>query len=159
MPDDPRTKTLLVVCSSPGGSNGRIVDALVSGTTTAGIEGVTTRVSAPLDTTAADVLAADLVVIAGPPKLGMINGLIKDFFERIYLACVEQAVGKPCSLVFKGATDATGGLRDTEKILTGLRWKQVQPPFIVIGDITDAHLDAARELGATLAGGLAFDLW
>ena len=105
------------------------------------------------------MLTADLVVLASPPKLGMINGLVKDLFERIYLPCVEQTVGKPCALVFKGATDATGGLRDTEKILTGLQWKQVQPPFVVIGDITDEHLAAAQELGATLAGGLAFGLW
>ena len=117
------------------------------------------RVLAPLDAGPDDVRSADLVVLAAPPNLGMINGLMKDFLERIYYPCLEETVGKPCALVFKGDTDAAGALANTEKILTGLRWRQVQPPFVVIGDIADAELAAARELGATLAGGLALDLW
>ncbi len=152
-------RTLLVVCSSCSGSTARLVEALAAGAATEGIEGVSVRVLAPLDAGPEDVRSADLVVLAAPPNLGMINGLMKDFLERIYYPCLEETIGKPCALVFKGDTDAAGALADTGKILTGLRWKQVQPPFVVIGDITDADLDAARELGATLAGGLAFDLW
>ena len=137
----------------------RLVDALVEGTHSEGIDGVETRVLAPLDAGPADVLAADLVVLAAPPNLGMINGLMKDFLERIYYPCLDATVGKPYALVFKGLTDATGALANTEMILTGLRWKAVQPPCIVIGDLTTDHLAAARELGATLAGGLAVGLW
>jgi multimeric flavodoxin WrbA len=157
MTDDVRT--MLVVCSSHSGSTRQLVDALVEGTVSDGIDGVATRVLAPLDAGPDDVLGGDLVVLAAPPNLGMINGLMKDFLERIYYPCLTETVGKPCALLFKGDTDAAGALANTEKILTGLQWKQVQPPFVVIGDITPADLDAARELGATLAGGLAFDLW
>ena len=152
-------KQLLVVCASRTGSNRRLVDALVKGTQTEGIEGVTTRVVEPLDAGPDDVLAADLVVLAAPPRLGMIAGLMKDFLERIYYPCLEETVAKPCALVFKGDTDAGGALDQTNKILTGLQWKQVQPPLVVIGDITEADLDVAQELGATLAGGLSLNLW
>jgi len=150
---------LLVVCSSHSGNTARLVEALVEGTRSEGIEGVDVVVRAPLDAGPDDVLSADLVVLAAPPNLGMINGLMKDFLERIYYPCLDHTAGKPCALVFKGDTDATGALANTEKILTGLKWKQVQPPFVVIGELTEERLDAARELGATLAGGLAFDLW
>lgn len=152
-------RTLLVVCASRTGSNARLVDAFVEGTRTEGIEGVTTRVLEPLDAGPKDVLTADLVVLAAPPRLGMIAGLMKDFLERIYYPCLEETVGKPCALMFKGDTDATGALDQTERILTGLGWRQVQPPLIVIGQITDADLVAATELGATLAGGLSVELW
>lgn len=150
---------LLVVCSSRSGSNRRLADAVVEGTHTEGIAGVTARLLEPLDAGPDDVLASGLVVLVGPPRLGMINGLMKDFLERIYYPCLEQTVGLPCALVFKGDTDATGALDQTTRILTGLQWKQVQPPLIVIGDITAADVKAARELGATLAGGLGLDLW
>lgn len=152
-------KQLLVVCSSRSGSNRRLVDALIAGTRTEGVEGVEARLVEPLDAGPADVLATDLVVLAAPPNIGMINGLMKDFLERIYYPCLGMTVDKPCALVCKGDSDASGAFRDTEKVLTGLRWTQVQKPLVVIGDIAPADLDAARELGATLAGGLMIDLW
>lgn len=152
-------RKLLIVCSSRSGSTERLVDALVEGTATEGIEGVAVQVLAPLDAGPDDVRVADLVVLAAPPNLGMINGLMKDFLERIYYPCLHETVGKSCALVFKGDTDAVGALANTEMILTGLQWRQVQPPFIVIGDITDGALARAAELGATLAGGLSVGLW
>ena len=152
-------KQLLVVCQSRSGGTTRLVEAFVEGTASEGIEGVATRVLAPLDADVDDVLGADAVVLAAPANFGMINGLMKDFLERIYHPCLEATVGTPYALVVKGDTDGTGAVRDTDKILTGLRWKSVQPPLVVIGPLADEHLDAARELGATIAGGLAFDLW
>ncbi len=151
--------TMLVVCTSRTGSNAQLVDALVDGATSDGVEGVDVRVGAPQDVGPNDVFASDLVVLAAPPRLGMIAGLMKDFLERIYYPCVDAQVRRPCALVFKGDTDATGALSDTNKILTGLKWTQVQPPLIVIGAIGEDDLAAARELGATLAGGLKFGLW
>jgi multimeric flavodoxin WrbA len=152
-------RELLIVCSSRSGSTASLVDALVEGTAAEGIEGVTVRVLAPLDAGPDDVRVADLVVLAAPPNLGMINGLMKDFLERVYYPCLDETVGKPCALVFKGDTDATGALANTGRILTGLQWRQVQPPFVVIGDITDDDRARAAELGATLAGGLSVGLW
>ncbi len=151
--------SMLVVYSSRFGNNRRLCEALVDGTRTEGIEGVSTRLLAAVDAGPADVLAADLVVLAASPNIGMINGLLKDFLERIYYPCIGHTRDLPCALVCKGDTDATGALRDTERILKGLRWRQVQEPLVVLGDITADDLDAARELGATLAGGLDVDLW
>lgn len=157
--DETPAHTLLVVCASRTGSNAKLVDALVNGATSAGIDGVLVRVVGPLEAGPEDVVGADLVVLAAPPRLGMIAGLMKDFLERIYYPCVDAEVRKPCALIFKGDTDATGALSDTNKILTGLKWNQVQPPLIVIGAIGQNDLEAAQELGATLAGGLGIGLW
>lgn len=156
MSDD---KVLLVICASRTGSNRRLVDAFVEGAGAEGIEGVRTRVLEPLDAGPDEVQAADGIVLAGPPRLGMIAGLMKDFLERIYYPCLDETVGLPYAIVMKGDTDATGALDQTQRIVTGLQWQQVQPPLVVIGEVTDDHLEAARELGATLAGGLSVELW
>lgn len=152
-------QTLLVVSQSRSGSVTRLVDALVAGTHTDGIEGVTTVVKAPLEAGPDDVAAADLIVLAGPENFGLINGLMKDFLERIYYPCLDRTVGLPYALVVHGGHDGTGAIRSTEKIVTGLRWKAIRPPLLSVGDVTDAHLAQATELGATLAGGLSLGMW
>ena len=67
--------------------------------------------------------------------------------------------GMPWTVIAKGASDPTGAVRDLERILTGLRWRQVLPPLVVTGDATDADLESARELGATLAAGIGASIW
>lgn len=150
---------MLIVCQSRSGSVRRLVDATAIGATAEGIDGVSVEVRAPLDADAEDVRSSDLVVIAGPENFGMINGLIKDFFERIYYPCLDLTIGLPYALVVHGNTDGTGAIRDTERIITGLRWKAVQPPLLSVGEVTAEHLRAAEELGSTLAGGLSVGLW
>src|SRR3546814_13495002 len=60
----------------------------------------------------------------------------------------------PYLLVAKGGNDGTGAVRDVTRILTGLRWKEVLPPLVISGSLTDAHLAAAREQAATLLAGV-----
>lgn len=151
--------SLLVVYSSRTGQNRRLADAVAEGTRAEGVEGVVTRVVAAPDAGVVDVLTADAVVLVASPNIGMINGLMKDFLERIYYPCLGHTRNLPCALVCKGETDATGALAHTDRILTGLRWRQVRPPLVVLGDLTRADLDDAAELGATLAAGLVLDLW
>lgn len=152
-------KTLLVVCSSHSGSTRRLADAFVTGTETDGIDGVTVHLTAPLDAGVAEVRSAAAVVLAAPENFGLVNGLMKDFLERIYYPCLDETVGMPYVLIVKGRDDGRGAIRSTEKILTGLRWKAMLPPLRVVGDLTDADLADARDLGATVAGGLSVGIW
>jgi flavorubredoxin len=155
------TKPILVVSHSRTGSTARLRDALLDGIADAG-DDVTSR---SLDATAAgldDVLAAGAVVFATPARFGALAGLTKDFLERIYPwfdEVPDVRPGMPWTAIAKGASDPTGAVRDLERILTGLRWRQVLPPLVVTGDVLDEHLAAARELGATLAAGLDAGIW
>jgi hypothetical protein len=109
-----------------------------------------------------DVEAADAAVLLTTENFGMVSGLMKDFLERIYPWFEEVPdvrPGMPWTAVAKGASDPTGAVRDLERILTGLRWRQVLPPLLVTGDILDEHLAAACELGATVAAGLDAGIW
>jgi hypothetical protein len=40
-----------------------------------------------------------------------------------------------------------------------LKWKAVLPPLVVAGDLRDEHLEAAHELGLTLAAGLEAEIF
>lgn len=104
-----------------------------------------------------DVDAAAGTVIVTTENFGAVSGLVKDFLERIYPWFEEvpnRRPGMPYVLIAKGGSDGTGAVRDVTRILTGLRWKEVLPPLVIAGSITDDHLARARDLGATLAAGL-----
>ena len=57
-------------------------------------------------------------------------------------------------LFVKGGHDGEGAIRSVERIATGLRWKAVLPPVLVVGDVDAGAIERCRELGMTLAAGL-----
>ena len=150
---------LLVLSHSRTGSTARLRDAVLAGVADAGEQATALDVTdAGLD----DVVAAGGLVLCTPARFGALAGLTKDFFERIYPWFDEVPdvhPGLPYALVVKGASDASGAVRDVERIATGLRWRQVLPPVVAEGDLADAHLASAREVGATLAAGLSAGVW
>jgi multimeric flavodoxin WrbA len=101
-----------------------------------------------------DVLAAGAVILATPANFGYMSGALKDFFERIYHPCLDVTAGLPYALVVKGDTDTSGAVASVERIVTGLRWRQVATPVTVTGAVAQSDLDAAFELGASVAAGL-----
>ncbi len=100
---------------------------------------------------------AAAAVLVTPENFGMVSGLVKDFLERIYPWFEEvpnRRPGLPYVLVSKGASDGTGAVRDVTRILTGLRWREVLPPTVIAGSVTDEQIAAVREQAATLAIGV-----
>jgi multimeric flavodoxin WrbA len=150
---------IVVLAHSRTGSTARLRDAVLAGVADAECEARSLDVvDAGLD----DVLAATGLALCTPARFGALAGLTKDFFERIYPWFDEVPdvhPGLPYVLVAKGASDASGAVRDVQRITTGLRWKEVVPAVVVEGDIGDADLAAAREAGATLAAGVTAGLW
>ena len=106
------------------------------------------------DATADDVAAATGVLMATPANFGYMSGALKDFFERIYHRCLETTAGLPYALIVKGDTDVDGAASSIRRIVGGMRWREVLPALLVVGDIAPSHLEEAHELGATLGAGL-----
>ena len=109
------------------------------------------------DAGADDVEASAATVLITTENFGMVSGLVKDFLERIYPWFEEvpnRRPGMPYLLIAKGGNDGTGAVRDVTRILTGLRWREVLPPLVVTGTLTDAHLGHAREQAGALAAGV-----
>ena len=150
---------LLVVSHSRTGGTAQLRDAALAGIAEGGPD-LEVRSLAPLDCGPDDVLGAAGLVLLTPTNFGWMAGLVKDWFERIWHPCLDHTVGLPFALAVKGGVDVDGGVASIEKVaIAGLHWKLVAPMLTVVGDVEQEHIDAAWELGATMAAGLAEGLW
>ena len=158
------TRRLLVVHQSRTGGTLALVDAAVAAARDPALadlgEPIEVVVRPALQAGVDDVLAADAVLLATPENFGSLSGGLKHFLETIYHPCLDQTRGRPWALIVKCRdADGSGAVSSTQRIVTGLAWREVAPPLVVRGDVTDDARAAAAELGATLAGGLAAGLW
>ncbi len=162
-------KTLLIVwCSTTGGTRQMALAALAGAreATTPG-DALDARLLHASEATAQDVLGADGYLLATPEHLGSMAGPLKDFLDRIYYPCLDRVAGRPWGLLVCAGSDGTGTIRQAERIATGLRWKRVAEPVLVVTGaqspeailapktIGEADLARCAEMGALLAAGLA----
>ena len=153
------SRHLLVVFHSRTGSTQTLCDDAVKAARDAAGDEVTVRVLGAFAAGPDDVLWAHGILLVTPANFGYMSGAMKDFFERVYHPCLEHTVGLSYALVVKGDTDVDGAVASVERIATGLRWRRVLPPVTVVGAVTDADVGRAAELGATLAAGLAAEIF
>ena len=159
---------LLVVHHSPTPTVQRLTEAVVAGTADEAIEGVEVMVKAALEAHADDVLASDGFLLGTTANFGYMSGALKHFFDTIFLeaggalsddgSAADGPAGqgkRPWGLFVHGRYDTTGAVRSVETIVGALPWRQAAPVLEVLGDPSEEQLEAAYELGATLAALLA----
>jgi multimeric flavodoxin WrbA len=152
-------RRLLIVYQSRSGGAQAMADAVIAGACSDEIEDVDVVVRRAPDADVDDVLAAEALILGTPENFGAMSGLFKDFLERIYHPCLERTRGRPYALFVKAGHDGQGTVLGVQRILTGLAWRAVAEPVVAVGELTDEHLAACTELGATVAGGLSIGLW
>ena len=118
-----------------------------------------------------DILAADGYLFACPENLASMAGTMKDFFDRSYYPVLGRIEGRPFGTMICAGSDGEGAARQIARIATGWRLKPVAEPLIVCTHaqteeailapktIAEADLDRCRELGATIATGLALGIF
>ncbi len=132
-----------------------MLESVLSGARADEIEGVEVTAAPALSAGPVEALAADGYLLGTPANIGYMAGALKHFFDTIYYPCLEATKRRPFGLYVHGASDTTGAVRAVESITTGLQWRQVRPPVLVIGQPTSADLESCWELGAVLATELA----
>ncbi len=147
-------KRLLVVAHAPSPNTQCLLDAVLDGARSPGIENVDVRGVSPFQAGPEDVIIADAVILGTTENLGYMSGALKDFFDRIFYPCLEKTQGLPYALYVRARHDGTGTRRGVETIVTGLRWRAVQEPLICRGEWHEAFADRCRDLGAGIAAGL-----
>lgn len=145
---------LLVVHHTPSPALHELFTAVMSGASDARIHDVDVVARPALAATTLDVMDADGYVLGTPANLGYMSGVLKRFFDQIYHPCLDATVRRPYGLYVHGNNDTTGAIRAVETITTGLQWRRAHAHVSVIGSPGREHLEACRELGATLAAGL-----
>lgn len=162
-------KTLLIVYHTRTGGALQMAHAAAAG---AGREpSVAVRLEAASVTLPDELRGASGYLFVCPENLAAMSGPMKDFFDRCYYAVLDQLVGRPYATLVCAGSDGSNAARQIERIATGWRLKAIAPPLIVSTRAQTAeeilapkHIgteDLARceELGATLAAGLAFDIY
>ena len=117
------------------------------------------------------LLEVDGYLFVCPENLASMSGAMKEFFDRCYYPVLGRLTGRPYATLICAGSDGTNAARQIERIATGWRLKAIAPPLIVCTSaqtpeeiLKPKHIDPTElarceELGATLAAGLAFDIY
>jgi multimeric flavodoxin WrbA len=145
---------LLIVAHSPSPNAQALTDAVAKGANNKDIDKVEVRVCPPLLAVVDVVLCADGIILGTTENFCYMSGAMKDFFDRIYYPCLEKTEGLSFALFVKAGLDGQGAKSSVERIVTGLKWKQVQPTIICKGEFSPDFLQDCENLGMTMAAGL-----
>jgi multimeric flavodoxin WrbA len=146
-------KRLLIVYASGTAGTARLAQAVAGGAHSEA--GIDVQLRQARDAGPDDLRAADALVIATPENFGYMAGTMKDFFDRSFYPCEHAMAGRAYAIVICAGNDGRFAAAAVERIITGLRMRAASAPMIVTAPPQAADLDAAFELGATLAAGLA----
>jgi multimeric flavodoxin WrbA len=162
-------KTLLIVYHSMTGGTLMMAQAAAAGARTEPAMQVSLLRAA--DAQAADLLNASGFIFATPENLAAMSGMMKDFFDRTYYAALDRLNGRPYATLICAGSDGRSAAQQIERIATGWRLKPVADPIIVCTHaqtaeeilrpkhIPERDLKLCEELGATLASGIALDIF
>lgn len=113
------------------------------------------------------IIGAHGYIFAGPENLAAIAGVMKDFFDRCYYPVLGKIEGRPYAQMICAGSDGSNATRQTARIATGWRLKEIQPPLVVCTNaqtpeeilapkkIPDSDLQRCRDLGSAMGAGLA----
>jgi multimeric flavodoxin WrbA len=162
-------KKLLVVFHTMTGGTGQMAQAAAEGA--ASEPEIRADLIHATKAGATEVLEADGFIFATPENLAAISGLMKDFFDRTYYAALDRIVGRPYATLICAGSDGENAARQVARIATGWRLKAIAPPLIICTyaqtpeailapkTIRTADLERCREIGATIAAGLALGIY
>lgn len=173
-------KRLLIIHHAPTRSVRRLLDAVLEGAHDPAIQGVEVHAVPALawaqgaeDETL--IRQADGYLFLTPANFGYMSGALKHVFDATFLkiggslsadGSADAGAGdttddagpsrprRPYGLVVHGRYDTTGAVRSVEGIVQALGWQPGGAAVEVLGEVTAEHLEAARDLGGTLAAQL-----
>jgi multimeric flavodoxin WrbA len=167
-------KHLLIVFHTQTGNTGKLALAAAEGARRESAQ-VETRVERAAVAGLADLSWADGVLFATPENFGFMSGALKDFFDRTYYPARGRIRPLPYAILVSAGNDGTGAVRQIERIARGLSLRKVAEPVIARSGVTEEmrsadpegsfvtvteeQLENARELGQTLAAGLAYGIF
>lgn len=123
------------------------------------------------DVAPADLLAAAAYLFVCPENLASMSGEMKEMFDRCYYPVLGRIEGRPFATAIAAGSDGEGAQRQIDRIAKGWRLRRVAEPLIVSTAVqtpeailapktmTSEQLEAAQELGASLAEGIRLGIF
>ncbi len=158
---------ILIVYHTKTGGSGQMAEAAAAAARAEAPTRIVTADRAGPD----DLLKADGYIFCAPENLAAIAGVKKDFYDRCYYPVLGRIEGRPYAQMICAGSDGENAARQTARIATGWRLKEIQPPLIVCTHaqtpeeilaektIPEDQLARCRELGAAFAAGLAMGIY
>ncbi len=118
-----------------------------------------------------DLISADGYLFCAPENLAAISGVMKDFFDRSYYPVLGRIEGRSYAQMVCAGSDGENAARQTARIATGWRLREIQPPLIICTHaqspeailaqktISEAQLDLCRNLGTAIGAGLSMGMF
>ncbi len=166
-------KTLLIVYHTQSGASAALARAVREGACAeAGVEpaaepgvepemepGLNVRLLRAWDCGARDLLAATGVVLLAAETSGSVSGGMKDFLDRVFYPL--HAAGKvlPYALVISAGNDGRGARAQVQRIVSGIPLREIMPPLICRGEVTESQREQCREIGIAFAAGLTMGIF
>ena len=101
----------------------------------------------------------DAVIIGTVENFGYMSGMTKDFFDRCYDDLKDKTQGLPIFYYVRAGLDGEGSQIAINKILIGLKWRQVLPPLILNGEWSDNFIDLLEEKTLTFISGVEMGIY
>lgn len=149
-------KNLLIIYHSQSGKVEKMAQAIRVGASDSDIdqENLHIKFLKVKDAGLNDLLWCDGIIIGTPENFGYMSGAVKDFFDRTFYSAEGKLQGLPYCLFVSAGNDGSGAVTSVQRIVNGYAFKEIHPPLVSQGDVTDDMLKSCEEVGKTMAAGL-----
>ena len=150
-------KRLLIVYHSQSGTMEQLARRLAQGARHE--QEVETLLKPAAEAGVEDLLSCQGIALCSPEYFGTMAGMIKDFFDRTYVAAQEQTIGLPFVLLVCAGNDGRGALTQMERIIAGYKWRQALEHERIVGTPTEEDAQRIEEMGHALAAGVGMGIF
>jgi len=141
-------RKLLVTYHSQTGNTEAMAKAVQEGALSSGAA-VTLEKAA--DATSDDLLSCDAVAFGTPNYFSYMAGVMKDFFDRAWLAIRDGVVNKPYTAFGSAGSGGRQALDSIDRVCSSFRLKKAFEGVIATSKPSSEVLEKCKELGKKLA--------
>tara|TARA_Y100001960_G_scaffold268475_1_gene293411 strand:+ start:56 stop:526 length:471 start_codon:yes stop_codon:yes gene_type:complete len=146
-------KKIIFISHSPS-KNTKTLSDIVFNTVNSNDLNINIELFSPLEISSESIKKSDGVIIGTTENFGYMAGATKDFFDRCYNELLDNTQGLPVFYYIRAGLDGEGTLRAIDKILLGLKWRQVLKPIVLKGNWNNNFKDKIAEASLNFAIGI-----
>lgn len=146
-------KKIIFISHSPS-KNTKTLSDIVFNTVNSNDLKINIEIFSPLEISSESIKKSDGVIIGTTENFGYMAGATKDFFDRCYNELLDNTQGLPVFYYIRAGLDGEGTVRAIDKILLGLKWRQVLKPIVLKGNWNNNFKDKIAEASLNFAIGI-----
>ena len=113
--------------------------------------GATVSLKRATEANAKDILDCDIVAIGTPNYFGYMAGMVKDFFDRVWITIRDKVENKPYATFGSKGGGGSQALDSVERICNNIRMVKAFESVLATRQPTEEVLTQCKELGKKLA--------